>query len=141
MKRGEQKPLYQVLASKLAWTPTEPFKLQKSEEISALMELMPSGGGWDNGTALSLDLSHRNLLVFSGGWHHMNSNGYYDGWTAHMIRVKPDLVSGIDITISGRNRNDIKDYLHEMFDFALRQLVDKWPLEEKRYQELKLEEI
>ena len=30
-------------------------------------------------------------------------------------------VPPIHIKITGRNRNDIKDYLHELFDYALRQ--------------------
>jgi hypothetical protein len=49
----------------------------------------------------------------------MNDTGYYDGWTEHTVTVTPSF-SGINIRVSGRNRNDIKDYIHETFSYALR---------------------
>jgi hypothetical protein len=53
----------------------------------------------------------------------MNDAGYYDGWTDHIVIVSPSF-DGIDIKISGRNRNDIKDYLHDVFHAALTEEVD-----------------
>lgn len=49
----------------------------------------------------------------------MNENGFYDGWTEHTITVRADLAHGFKISISGRNRNEIKDYLHEVFSDCL----------------------
>jgi hypothetical protein len=48
----------------------------------------------------------------------MDDGGGYDGWTEHTITVTPSF-RGFDLTISGRDRNDIKDYLHQTFDHVL----------------------
>lgn len=90
--------------------------LEKHEEtIERIMETAPSGSGIDAGTKLDRDASKRDKLVFSCGYHHMNEIGYYDGWTEHRITVSPSLLWEIDLKISGRDRNQIKDYLHEVY--------------------------
>lgn len=85
--------------------------------------LLPSGAGIDNGTKIDRDRSSEAKLVLTCGYHHMNDAGMYDGWTEHTITILPSF-SGIDIRISGRNRNDIKDYLAETYDHVLCQIVD-----------------
>jgi hypothetical protein len=85
---------------------------------------MPSGGGFDSGVQIDLDQSTQNKLVFRTSFHHMNEVGYYDGWTDHEVIVTPDLAHGYTMRITGRNRNDIKDYMHECFDMALSTEVD-----------------
>lgn len=75
----------------------------------------PSGSGIDTGTKINLEKSSANKLVFEFGFHHMNENGFYDGWTEHTAIVTPSLTSQFDLRITGRNRNDIKDYLHDTF--------------------------
>ena len=86
--------------------------------INDLVDRLPTGSGWDNGTKIDLDASHAEKIVLYGGWHHMNDNGFYDGWTEHTITVTPSF-AGVNLRISGRNRNDIKEYLYEMFEYAL----------------------
>ena len=98
--------------------------LEKWEKyIKSIMDTAPSGGGIDCGTKINwtktiASNSCRACLVFDVQFHHMNSNGYYDGWTEHKVIVRPSF-SGIDITITGRNRNEIKEYLHEVYYFWL----------------------
>lgn len=84
---------------------------------------LPSGAGFDRGTAFKLDLSNPEKLVFETDFHHMNDHGYYDGWTTHRVTVTGGLL-GLNIKISGPNRNDIKDHIHEVFDYALTVEVD-----------------
>jgi len=76
------------------------------------------GLGVDQGTTIDRDRVKPNQFVLSCGFPHMNEGGYYDGWTDHSVIVTPAF-DGIDIRITGRNRNNIKDYLGEMFDFIL----------------------
>lgn len=94
---------------------------QKHEErIEELVKnYMPSGSGFDCGTKIDLDKSTPEKLVFYTDFHHMNEVGYYDGWTEHRITVRPSLAFGFTLTISGNNRNEIKDYIHQAFDCAL----------------------
>lgn len=85
---------------------------------------LPSGSGWDNGTRVDWAATKPDHIVLFGSFRHMNENGMYDGWTDHTVIVRPSLSQGCYIRITGRNRNDIKSYLHEVFDFALRAMVD-----------------
>ena len=87
-------------------------------------EHMPSGSGFDSGTKLDWDASHAEKLVFTTAFHHMNENGYYDGWTEHVVTVTPSLAHGFHLRISGRNRNDIKEYIDEQFRYALMRDVE-----------------
>jgi hypothetical protein len=92
---------------------------------------MPSGSGWDRGTWIDLEASHASKLVFTGNYHHMNELGYYDGWTHHVVTVTPSF-AGINIRVSGRDRNQIKDHLYETFDMALCARV-VWDVEKEKY--------
>jgi hypothetical protein len=92
-----------------------------SERIKKIMETAPSGSGFDSGT--QLDSVQKNKIVFTTAFHHMNDAGYYDGWTEHKVIVTPDF-SCIDIKVTGRNRNDIKDYIEEVFGNWLTSEVD-----------------
>ena len=76
---------------------------------------MPSGSGFDNGTRLDEDLSREDCLVFYTSFHHMDEFGSYDGWTEHTVRVYPCFARGVHLTITGRDRNGIKDYIAEYF--------------------------
>lgn len=80
---------------------------------------MPSGSGIDLGTQLDFDASRPNHLVFTAPYHHMNDGGYYDGWTDHQIVITPDLATGFDLKVTGRDRNQIKEYFGELFGAVL----------------------
>jgi len=80
---------------------------------------LPYGAGFDNGTNLDFDKSHQNRLVFTTAFHHMDENGMYDIWTEHEVSISASLRDGIRVTVHGRDRNDIKDYIAECFHYAL----------------------
>jgi hypothetical protein len=82
---------------------------------------LPSGSGIDNGTWIDLGASSADKIVLVAGFHHMNDTGMYNGWTHHKITVRPSFIHGAVLTISGVNRNDIKEYLHQTFGYALSQ--------------------
>ncbi len=83
-------------------------------------EHMPSGSGVDNGTSLDLARSRPDRLIFATSFHHMTEHGMYDGWTEHEVIVIPLYCAmEFSIRVTGRNRNDIKEYLHELFRDAL----------------------
>lgn len=83
---------------------------------------MPVGGDIED-TRLVLAESTQNTLVFSCSFHHMNRNGFYDGYTYHKIKVMPSMLFEIDVRARGQNKNDVKDYLEEIFFYALVQSV------------------
>lgn len=130
-------PLYRALASALEAREncedyTDPRKREWNRKHTARADAlvrahMPSGAGIDRGTLLDLDKSTPERLVFTFGYHHMHESGVYDGWTEHTAIVTPSLAHTIAIRITGRDRNQIKDYLYQTFDEALRAEVNEYP--------------
>ena len=88
--------------------------------LDQLVNMLPSGSGIDRGTKLVSASASR--IVLECSFHHMNDCGMYDGWTEHRITIRP-MFSGLELTISGRNRNDIKEYLHVVYHDALSAMV------------------
>lgn len=120
------KPLYREIAQLIGarlnclkgdnkeWLEKHTEKLEKLVENH-----MPSGSGIDSGTKIDLDESTAEKLVFTCGYHHMNDGGYYDGWTEHKVIVTPSLTYGFNLRLTGKDRNQIKDYLGETYSYAL----------------------
>lgn len=96
----------------------------KHEESIELLvkEHMPSGSGFNSGTSINLEECTPTRLVFETGFHHMNDGGMYDGWTEHKVIITPSF-DNFDMRVTGRNRNDIKNYIAETFSYALTQGV------------------
>lgn len=83
---------------------------------------MPSGSGVDHGCQVDLNASKRNKLVIIVPFHCMNQDGYYVGWRTYRITVRPAFQS-IDVAVSGRDYNGIKDYLGELFHEILTRII------------------
>lgn len=114
--------IYQAISQKLQAiencikSNNEEWEEKHRQAIEAIMKnTAPSGSGFDNGTILDEDNSTDNKLVFITSFHHMDENGYYDGWTQHSVIVTPSLVFGFDIRVTGKNKNDIKEYIGDVF--------------------------
>ena len=86
---------------------------QWDERIKEEMSDSPSGSGFDNGTQIS-EKSTSKKLVFETSFHHMNENGFYDGWTDHTVTITPNF-RDFDMAISGRDRIDINEYISQVF--------------------------
>lgn len=86
-----------------------------TEEIDNLVSILPSGGGFDDGTEI-IDADDKKIS-FKTAFHHMDEHGY-DGWTMHTITVWPTF-GGMDIRVSGVNKNDIKEYIVDVFSGIL----------------------
>ena len=96
------------------------FQILHSDSIEFIVqEEFPSGSGFDDGTKFNFDESKPERLVFDTGFHHMNENGYYEGWTEHKVIVTPSLVFGFTLRVTGRDKRDIKDYIAECFHQCL----------------------
>lgn len=110
------------------------WQAKHEQTIDDLCGEMPSGSGFDNGTKLDLDASTGDKLVFTTAYHHMNENGMYDGWTDHTVTVKPSLVHEFTLTVSGRDRNGIKEYIADTFQSALSD--SEWSVREEYLRQL-----
>lgn len=90
------------------------------ERLENFNDLLPSGSGFDSGSKLDIDASSPERLVFNTSFHHMDEGGYYDGWTEHSVIITPSLQSGYNLRVTGRNRNDIKEFIREVFSDLIR---------------------
>jgi hypothetical protein len=81
-------------------------------------EYLPHGSGLDGMVCVDLTRSKSNKIFIDVEYHHMNEVGMYDGWTNHSIVVTPTFF-GVDIRVTGKDRNSIKEYLADLFHSAL----------------------
>ena len=129
MKEIKNIPLYVVMSRKLLAIDScvrannHEWLDRHTEALENLDYHLPSGGGFDNGSSLDLDRSKPERIVINTAYHHMPEWGMYDGWSHHSVIITPSLAFGAEIRITGKNRNDIKDYMHECFDMAINELV------------------
>lgn len=111
-------------ASMLHWAEMSETHAERAEALAKAY--LPSGSGIDNGTQIDLERSRPDRLVLTTSFHHMNDGGCYDGWTEHDVVVTPSLQHGIDLRITGRDRNDVKGYLADVFHDALITEIDPY---------------
>ena len=105
-------------------TGNEIWEKKHLEKLNAMIDELPHGSGIDSDVELNLEKSNPNKLVFNFSFHFMDENGMYDGWIDYKLTVIPDLYNDFYLNITGRNKQEIKDYLYEIFDYALKQEVD-----------------
>lgn len=91
--------------------------------IYKLNKELPHGSGIDAGCEIDENRSTKNKIVISFGFHHMDENGMYDGWTNHDLIIRPDF-DGFKIKITGPDRNFIKDYLCSLFEHELQKEIE-----------------
>lgn len=77
---------------------------------------LPHGSGLD-GQIIVESITDKKIVIFCE-FHHMNENGFYTKWTDHTVVVTPSF-DDIGIRITGKNLNDIKEYLWQVFYDAL----------------------
>lgn len=105
--------------------PIAEWKISHEQNLKKLIKNhMPSGSGFDNGTTFDFQNSTIDKLIFHTSFHHMNIYCEYDGWTKHKITVKPSFLYGMTISITGTNRNEVKDVINFTFRDYLNKIID-----------------
>lgn len=123
------KKLYQVIASavdshKRCKESGNSFASQWEDTLDTIeRDYLPHGSGIDSGTKIDRDKTTATRIVLTFGFHHMDSNGFYCGWTDYTAVITPSF-DGIDLRITGRDRNGIKEYLHQTFDYCLNETAE-----------------
>lgn len=90
--------------------------------IKELTDKLPHGSGFDSGCQIDVDATTATRVVIHTSFHHMDENGFYDGWTDHTVIARPDFEIGFRLSISGRDRNGWKDYAYDVFSSELSKL-------------------
>lgn len=123
-----EKRVYQQLAQAVgAWrncvkSGNEVWRERWQERIDQLIGNLPHGSGVDGETSFDYDTSKEDKLVIRSSFHFMNDNGMYDGWADFSLVITPSLQFGMSLHVGGafpKRHQDVKDYLHETFSYAL----------------------
>lgn len=88
----------------------------------------PSGSGFDGETYIDIEKSTAEKIVIYTEYHHMNENGYYDGWSRLKIVVKPSLLWDYSFKITGikRKYSIDRDYFMDIIgDFLEKEIETK----------------
>jgi hypothetical protein len=104
------------------WFENHTFYLEELEK-----KYLPHGSGIDSGCNINLELSKPDKIVIHFGYHFMNENGYYERWEYYNLVVTPSF-HGIDLRIVGKDKNGIKDYLYQVFDYCLTEEIEFNPI-------------
>ena len=106
------------------------WEAKHTKTIRKLDELLPSGSGFDTGSALSIEESGPDRLVIVTSYHHMDEAGCYDGWSDHDVIVTPSLALEFNLRVTGHNKAMIKDYIKETFAIEIGREIDIQTLRE-----------
>jgi hypothetical protein len=127
-----KKKVYQELASRLVAlrncneSGNEEWADKHEDRINEVVSShLPSGSGIDSGNEFDFDRSTPNKLVIESSYHVMDENGFYNGWIDYTATVEPSLQFGFTVSIRGKfgKRQDIKEYLEELYTNAIRQEI------------------
>lgn len=116
------KQLFQVIASFRNDTENIPNLEMNNDYLDELCKFLPSGSGFDSGCKIN-EVSE-SLIRIQADFHHIDSNGFYCGWTYHVVTIKPSF-HGYTLSVSGKNKNKIKDYVKDMFYTSLNTPIEK----------------
>ena len=115
------KPLYKELAGRLI--ALDNCRKAGNTEWETRHAKVISGLCSKYGILIDLEESDPNRLVFHVTQAHYTTHGYDDGCTDHDVIVTPDLFFDLEIRITGRNKNDVKDGIYQEYDAVLRETV------------------
>lgn len=126
------KKVYQELALRLAALKSCEEKgnnewADKHEEAieNIITDYLPQGSGIDSGNKFDFGRSTPDKLVIESSYHVMDENGFYNGWIDYTATVEPSLLFDFTVSIRGKfgKRQDIKEYLEELYTNAIRQEI------------------
>lgn len=93
-----------------------------TDALNELEKFLPSGSGFNSKCQIVADSTSKRIVI-KADFQHMCEHGY-TGWTDHMVIVTPSLVYGMQIRVTGKDKNEIKDYIAETMEIALNTEID-----------------
>jgi len=108
--------LYQKIARVLS----QKDIILQGEQLTLLQELLPNGNGMRRqiNCMILLESTKKRIVIGTAYWH-PNDNYETSRWTEHKVVITPSFEGEINIRITGKNENNVKDYLYDIFREAL----------------------
>ena len=104
------------LYQKIARVASQKNTLKKAKELSLLKEYLPNGNESRRQQGLSvilLESTEKRIVIDTTYWHETGRE------TVHQVIIKPSFDGEIAIRVTGKNVNNVKEYLHNTFREAL----------------------
>ena len=88
---------------------------KRKKELALLQELLPNGNGLlrQLDCEILLKSTEKRIVIGTTYWHETNTR------TVHQVIIKPSFEGAINIRVTGKNVNNVKEYLHDIFREAL----------------------
>ena len=102
------------LYQKIARVASQKNAMLKRDEFVMLQKLLPIGNGIEKECVILLKSTEKRIVIDTAYWHYETSR-----WTDHQIVITPSFEGEINIRVTGKNVDNIKEYLHEVFREAL----------------------
>ena len=87
----------------------------KEKQLSWLQELLPIGNGIEAVCVIPLKSTKKRIVIDTYYWH---LNYSYE-WTIYQVVITPSFEGEINIRITGKNVDNVKEYLQDIFREAL----------------------
>ena len=108
------------LYQKIARVASQKNSPQKEKELTLLQELLPNGNGIRRQLKCVISLkSTKERIVIDTSYCHSNYSDERSRWTEHQVVITPSFEGEIGIRIAGKNVNNLKKYLDDVFREAL----------------------
>ena len=104
------------LYQKIARVASQKNWAKRTKELALLHELLPNGNESRRQQGLSvilLESTEKRIVIGTTYWHETSRE------TVHQVIIKPSFDGEIAIRITGKNVNNVKEYLHDIFREAL----------------------
>ena len=103
--------VYQKMARLVDWNPTGEYLDSKNEQMEDLVKnYLPSGSGFDGDISID-EKSTDKKIILHVEYHHMNDNGFYDGWSTFKIIITPSLAYDYSLVVKGETV--VKKYFYD----------------------------
>ena len=106
------------LYQKIARVASQKYAMLKWEEFVMLQKLLPIGNGIEKECVISLKSTKKRIVIDTAYWH-PNDNYETGLWTDHQVVITPSFEGEINIRVTGKNVDNIKEYINEVFRKAL----------------------
>ena len=110
------------LYQKIARVVSQENWAKRTKELSLLNELLPKGNGIQRQLGLPvilLESTKKRIVIDTAYRHTYDSYDTTSRWTVHQVVITPSFEGEIDIRITGKNVNNVKDYLYDVFRESL----------------------
>jgi hypothetical protein len=103
--------VYQKMARLVDWNPTGSYIISKNEQMEDLVKnYLPSGSGFDGDISID-EKSTDKKIILHVEYHHMNDNGFYDGWSTFKLIIVPSLAYDYSLVVKGETV--VKKYFYD----------------------------